>query len=434
MNVADAKVIVSNGFSRYHMSPAAAQLYRRGRLALLITGAYPTPRMRLLLRLTRAQKIWPRKIARLLERGEDLPDRLVRALPLSETLNVLNLFLRRLGRASFLQNSFFSLLGMRAYGATAARHVGSQTAGIYHYRGGFGHSSIDVARRNGMVIVCDHAIPHPAVVQHLIDHSGRLPSGAIRTGIDSFRQFLVDDVNRCDYVIAPSEFVKETFVAQGWDPGRIKVVFFGLDDNFLASVPPRPITPSDTAVPTSFLFAGAWMTRKGAERVAQAFTRVGDLPWSLTIAGGVESTVGRIALDFLKHPRVRYPGVVLRAELARLMSESEVFIFPSLSEGSARVITEAMACGCYIITTRNACGIVRDGVNGSLVKPYDSAGLERAIRFAIGNRAVVREIGLRNAEEVRSRYRQVDYGAALDKVYGELLEEAHEPARLARSN
>ena len=47
------------------------------------------------------------------------------------------------------------------------------------------------------------------------------------------------------------------------------------------------------------------------------------------------------------------------------MSRAEVFVFPSLAEGSARVVAMAMAAGCYVITTPNSGSVVRDGAMGA---------------------------------------------------------------------
>ena len=54
-----------------------------------------------------------------------------------------------------------------------------------------------------------------------------------------------------------------------------------------------------------------------------------------------------------------------------------MFVFPSLFEGFAKVLLEAMASGLPIITTPHACdkAAVIDGENGFLVEPGDVAGL-----------------------------------------------------------
>ena len=50
---------------------------------------------------------------------------------------------------------------------------------------------------------------------------------------------------------------------------------------------------------------------------------------------------------------------------------------PASVEGSARVVFEALAAGCYVITTPNAGSIVKDEVHGALVEPGSADGLPR---------------------------------------------------------
>lgn len=113
-------------------------------------------------------------------------------------------------------------------------------------------------------------------------------------------------------------------------------------------------------------------------------------------------------------------GTVSRAELARHMRAAPVFIFPTFAEGSARVVSEALACGCYVITTRNAGSIVEDGVHGAIVPAGDVEPLREAIERADADRERLAEIGDRNAELAMTRMRQADYGNALAALYREL--------------
>jgi glycosyltransferase involved in cell wall biosynthesis len=126
--------------------------------------------------------------------------------------------------------------------------------------------------------------------------------------------------------------------------------------------------------------------------------------------------------SFFKDSRVKCFGILPRSELAKRMASAEVFVFPSLAEGSARVVFEALSSGCYVITTPNSGSIVEDGVYGALVPPNDADALANAIRQAIRQRAKLPEIGLKSADLVRSNYQQVHYGEALIRLYERLLE------------
>jgi glycosyltransferase involved in cell wall biosynthesis len=142
--------------------------------------------------------------------------------------------------------------------------------------------------------------------------------------------------------------------------------------------------------------------------------------WELLVAGPVASDISAAHGAFLKDPRVKLLGTLRRAELRREMMSAPVFVFPSFAEGSARVVFEALACGCYVVTTPNAGTIVEDSVHGALVRPGDADQLRAAIAGANAQRPLVARIGNRNAQVVAERYRQSDYGDALAALYRKL--------------
>jgi glycosyltransferase involved in cell wall biosynthesis len=114
-------------------------------------------------------------------------------------------------------------------------------------------------------------------------------------------------------------------------------------------------------------------------------------------------------------------GHLTWAELAEHMSMADIFVFPSLAEGSARVVFMAMACGCYVITTPNSGSIVQDGVNGRIVAPGSVDELEVAIRESILNPAIIPIIGRKNADLIKGNYTQSHYGKGLMAIYQTLM-------------
>ena len=70
------------------------------------------------------------------------------------------------------------------------------------------------------------------------------------------------------------------------------------------------------------------------------------------------------------------------------MAAADVFVFPSLFEGSAVVTYEALACGLPCVVTPDAGSVVRDGVEGFVVAPRDVDGLaERMEQLGDSTRA-----------------------------------------------
>lgn len=390
-------------------------------LGLLLTGAYPTARVRESLRATGLARC--RKIARLVDRQEAIPDRIVHPIWRAEAVHQVG---RRLSRVSWCRglSTVLDLVSLRLYGRFAAKPIQAvSNARIYHYRAGFGGPSVTCAKERGMVALCDHSIAHPAVLEHLVENAGRFPPPGTAGPMPDFWRLVLGDIEQADAVLVNSAFVKETFLHQGWPPERVHVIYLGVDDRFLAAIPPRPpIAAAGPAGPLRLLFAGSLEQRKGADELLGALGALGDaLPWSLEIAGAVEPRVACRHAQLLGDARVRHLGTLSRADLAARMAAAEVFVFCSRAEGSARVIFEALACGCYVITTPNSGSVVEDGVHGALVPPGDPAAVETALRNAFGDRRRVAEVGRCNAALVRERYRQEHYGDALERLYRRLL-------------
>lgn len=421
-------VIISNGFNKFHLAVAAVEAQRRDLLSCFITGAYPTPSVIDLAQFARRNN--SKRARRLLDRGEDISDTKVRSLWLSEAIYQIGMTLRCIGRPrSLVADETLQDIAFRQYGRHAAQVVASnKRAAIYHYRAGFGHESVKRAKSLGMVALCDHSIAHPATLDYLVTHGGALPPAAIQGAMNRLWKNILSDIEQADYVLVNSEFVRNTFINQGWNADRLRVVYWGVDDAFFDAVPLRTADAGDSS-PVRLLFAGGFDRRKGANSIIAALKQVDDLPWTLEIAGTVEPELPKRA-EFLRDARVSVTGWLPRVDLAKRMAAAEVFVFPSLAEGSARVVFEALAAGCYVITTPNAGSIVEDRIHGRLVPPSDPDRLAAAIRAAAANRHQLVEVGCRNAKLVRSKYRQRDYGDKLAALYEELLE-AKRPGRVA---
>lgn len=122
--------------------------------------------------------------------------------------------------------------------------------------------------------------------------------------------------------------------------------------------------------------------RKGIAPLLKAFERVNIDEASLTLVGG--SQIPPHALKRYEH-RVTYIGQLPRSEVIDYFLQSDCFIFPSLFEGSAIVLKEAIGAGLGIIQSEYAGNGVEDGKNGILLHEVSSSSIEAAIRFTVEN-------------------------------------------------
>jgi glycosyltransferase involved in cell wall biosynthesis len=416
-------VVVSSGFGRLHLALSAREASDRGLLRVAIMGAYPTSAVRAFAHLLRIAN--KGRVARLLERDEGIPPEKLRPQLAAELAFELVHAIRRIPILRRVQ-PLLHRATLRLYGALAARQLSRHADGakLLHFLAPYGQSSIDRAHELGMIALCDHAIVHPSLIDELVENRGRLQLDrhgraiGARDPKDAHWRAKLADLARADAVLVNSDFVKETFVAAGWPAERVHVAYLGVDENFVKDL--RPVIRTPDIGKLRLLFAGRAERRKGVDVLFEALEQLDDLDWELMLAGPVARDLHESNGALLADRRVRQLGTVLRPRLRELMLSVPVFVFPSFAEGSARVIFEALACGCYVITTTNSGSIVSDGVHGALVPCGDAAALADAIRRADADRARIAEIGTRNAEEVANNFRQVHYGDRLAAVYREL--------------
>ncbi|SAL34146.1 BceJ [Caballeronia udeis] len=413
------KVIISNGVFRFHLVTAAVEAVRRGTLALFLTGAYPKGWL---------AKAVEKKIGlaspgmlRFMDRANpELEERQVKPLWIPELLiqaGVASVRALRLHRV----NEWMQGMGLWAYGWLACRSIKSSDADIYHYRAGYGGWSVKLAKRRGMLCLCDHSVVSPLVFDFMVHNQGRIPGCDVIAGtrLSPAWKHVLADIEAADHILANSELVKTTLICHQIERERVSVIYQGLDEKFAESIPSGPHTGSRAA--NHILFAGEVSRRKGFDLVIQALESIPQSDWVLTVAGNIDEVTAKDYELFMKRDNVHQVGFVSRKMLAVLMKKIPIFLFPSLAEGSARVVFEALACGCYVITTPNAGSVVEDGRHGAVVPPGNSEALRAAIESALRNPELVSETGMRNREFVRLQYSQSAYGDQLDALYRGLL-------------
>lgn len=152
----------------------------------------------------------------------------------------------------------------------------------------------------------------------------------------------------------------------------------------------QPVPGADLGLPRPvFLHVG----RLSYEKNLEAFLKL-DLPGSKVVYG-VGPLQQRLQREY---PQVHWRGVVPRAELVRIYSAADVFVFPGRSETFGLVMLEAMACGTpvaaypvpgpldVVAPQHNADdgGVLHDDLRIAAMRALDiprSAARRRALQF-----------------------------------------------------
>ncbi len=208
-----------------------------------------------------------------------------------------------------------------------------------------------------------------------------------------------ESIKLADVLIVPSPFVKESVSHFNKE---IRVVPFGVEKRDIEKEYFR-----DNRI--SFLFAGSVNKRKGAPLLIDAWKELNLEKAELVICGRIYKEVKKRKIKNMK-----FKGFL--KDMDSIWKKSDLFVFPSNLEGSAKVVYEAMSYGLPVITTYNAGSIVKDGKEGFIIPAGDKEALKEKILFFYNNREKVKEMGKR-AREKANQYSWERYAKKLIEIY-----------------
>lgn len=173
-------------------------------------------------------------------------------------------------------------------------------------------------------------------------------------------------------IVVPSQFVAKSLIANGVPANKIIINAFGTEIKYFYPV------KRTSGLPLIFLFVGAICPRKGVPLLLEAWQQLKPCNAELWLAG-----TGTVPPQVLRQSpdSVRWLGAVSRQKLPSLLNQADVFVFPSLFEGLAKVQLEAAACGLPIIATTASGGeeIVEKGRTGFIIEPGNLEELMQSI-------------------------------------------------------
>jgi glycosyltransferase involved in cell wall biosynthesis len=137
------------------------------------------------------------------------------------------------------------------------------------------------------------------------------------------------------------------------------------------------------------LFLGSVILRKGVGQLFDAIKMLKNEPVDFTFAGPIGV---RIPDEILSMSNVRFLGSVDKATTERLYRESDVFLFPTLSDGFGLTQLEALGHGLPVIASRNCGQVVDDRVNGLVLYEVTPEAISEAIMELVRDRDLLAKL------------------------------------------
>ncbi|HEX3797656.1 MAG TPA: glycosyltransferase family 4 protein [Verrucomicrobiae bacterium] len=185
-------------------------------------------------------------------------------------------------------------------------------------------------------------------------------------------------VAEADLVLAPSNYVRQSFLDRGFKPEKVLKTIYPID---LSVFQPAP-TPRPKDRPLTVINTGSLSLRKGTPYLLEAFKIVQRRHPSarLLLTHIIQDDV-RAVMDKYRDLPIEWSPSLPHAQLVERLRSADVFVLPSLEEGLVRTALEAIACGLPAILTPH-CGsndFIRPGENGEVVPIRDAQATADAI-------------------------------------------------------
>ncbi|MEV5501050.1 glycosyltransferase family 4 protein [Nonomuraea fuscirosea] len=200
-----------------------------------------------------------------------------------------------------------------------------------------------------------------------------------------------------------------------------------------------PMTGEVSKLDAKVAVAVGRMTRiKGFHRLITAWETVAAAhpDWKLRIfgAGPQEENLARQVVEAGLEDKVELPGPT--TDVGGELEKSSIFVLSSRHEGFPMTILEAMAKGLAIVSFNSPHGpkeMIKNGVDGLLVKPRTNANLAAAIIRVIEDEQLRRDLAAR-AQETAHKYDPDVVGKKWDALLEELLARRDGSWAAARKN
>lgn len=272
------------------------------------------------------------------------------------------------------------------------------------------------ARAEGSCTLGEPVNAHPRDIERLLKEEEERLGLPRRTYFREEWRHLVEEVEKSDFLLASSRWVRRSFASHGYPVERILTCPYGVD--------PRRFTPADDSQKDEtfrVLCLGQICPRKGQADLLEAWKRLRLPRAELLLLGVIDESMRPVLERYAG--LFRYLGYCSFEQVAPYYRQASVFVLPSIEDGFSVVCGEAMASGLPVITTENngAADLIEPGVDGFVVPIRSPEKIAEALERLYRNPQLRHAMGENALRKARGRLGWDGYVKMLRRRYAEAL-------------
>lgn len=222
------------------------------------------------------------------------------------------------------------------------------------------------------------------------------------------------EIENTQLFLVPSSFVAKSLQYSGVKAESICICPYGVDTNSFDTKEYYDFENSEEK-PIQFVYVGGTKELKGISYLLEAICRIPAERARLIVVGSY--SLGEEAKEKYKD-HVIFTGSVLHSEVAKILKESDVYVFPSLGEGLSLSTLEAASCGLPLIVSEHS-GVndaMTDEQEGFVIPIQSADAIEEKLWRFIREPQMIKQKGLA-AREMALRYTWENYYETMGDIF-----------------
>ena len=242
----------------------------------------------------------------------------------------------------------------------------------------YANKSFQWVRAHGGKTLLDGGNSHPDNFWNILREEQRLQNSPYPPVAEQYYRRALAMMDHVDYVMPASSFVANSFLERGFS--RSSLLPHSRPVDLSVFKPSQNERPKDR--PLTLMCTGELCLRKGTPYLLEAFRLVQKkIPDARFILRKIIRDDIKLILSRYQDLPITWLEAMPLQELANQLQQADIFILPSLEDGLAFTVLEALASGLPVITTPNtgASDFIQPGINGEVVPIRNAQAIADAV-------------------------------------------------------